>query len=121
RRATLRLRDRSGRRSQGMFGDQVLCDNPTRDQVFVNDAIKHRRVAGAVPSALRVDDRHGAALADPQAVGLGPEDAALLGEPERLQSRLQMVPGLEPASLLATLRRRLVAAEKDVAFRDGDT
>src|SRR5215217_1877377 len=85
--------------------------------MFLDNALEDRRVALAVPGTFRVDDGNRPALADPQAVGLGAQDAALVDEPERLQPRLEVVPGREAALLLATLRRRLIAAEKDVPAR----
>ena len=66
-----------------------------------------------------IDDGDGAAGADSQAIGLGARDAALVGEPEREQPRLQVVPGDDRTLAIATLRLRLVATEEDVAARGG--
>ena len=55
-----------------------------------------------------------------QAMPAWQRHVAALGEPERLQPRLQEVPGREAARLVAALRRRLIAAEKNVALGDAD-
>src|SRR5438309_5278452 len=87
----------------------MLLDNPLED----------RRIAARVPRALGIDDRNRSAFADAQAVRFRAEDAALLGEPELPKAPLQELPRGEAALLVAALRRRLIAAEKDVAARDG--
>ena len=100
--------------------DQVGGDDAAGNQVFLDDALEHGRIACAVPGAFGIDDRNRAALADAQAVGLGAQDAALVRQAELLQPPLQKVPRRQAAFLLAALRGRLVAAEKDVPPRDGD-
>src|SRR6476660_2766536 len=97
-----------------MRGDQVFLDDPPLDQMLGDDSIENRRIAGAVPGSFGIDDRNRTAFADPQAVGLGPEDASLLRKTQRLEPRLQMIPGLQPSFLVAALRRGLVTAQKDV-------
>ena len=72
----------------------------------------------AVPGALGIDDGDRAAFTNPQTVRLGSEDAALLGQPQRLEPALQEFPRREAAILLAAFRIRLIAAEKDVPARD---
>src|SRR5471032_2143469 len=44
-----------------------------------------------------------------------------LGLSELLETRLEIVPGRQAALFLAALRLRLIAAEKDVPLRDGNT
>ena len=100
--------------------DQMGGDDAARNQVVLDDALEHRRIAFAVPGAFGIDHGDRAAFADAQAVGLGAQDAALVREAELLQPALQELPGRQPALLLAALRRGLVAAEKDVPPRDGD-
>ena len=68
----------------------------------------------AVPRALGIDDRNRAAFADAEAIGLGAQDAALLGQAELLQAALQELPRREAAILVAAFRLGLIAAEKDV-------
>src|SRR5687767_2024123 len=87
----------------------------------LDDGFEHRRVALCVPGTLRIDDRNRTALADAQAVRLGAQDASLLRESQFLQPALEKLPGRQPSLLLAALRRRLIAAEKDVAPGDRDT
>src|SRR5262249_4661376 len=84
------------------------------NQMLLDDPLEHGRIAARVPRALRIDDGNRTAFADAQTVGLGPKDAALLGEPELLQSALEKLPRREAAILLTALRRGLVAAKKDV-------
>jgi hypothetical protein len=102
--------------------DQVSRDDPAADQVLLNDALEHRRITFAVPGAFRIDDRNRTAFANAQAVGLGAQDPAPVRQAELLQPPFQKVPRGQPAFLLAALRRRLIAAEKDVppGNRDAD-
>ena len=88
------------------------------DKVFLDDAFEHRRVAGAVPSAFRVDDGDRTALADAQAVRLGPEDATAFRQAELLQPAFEKIPRRETAFFLTAFRFRLIAAEKNVPPRD---
>src|SRR4029079_3207818 len=101
-----------------MPGDEELAHDLSLEEVLLDDPFEHRRIAFPVPRALGIDDRNRPAFADPQAVGLRAEDAALIGEPQFLEAALQIVPGREPARLVATLRRGLIAAEEDVAPGD---
>ena len=55
------------------------CTTLSADQVLLDDALEDRRIAPAVPRALRIDDGDRPAFADAQAVRLRPQDAALLG------------------------------------------
>src|SRR5438128_1341258 len=111
---------RSLARRQPPRGDEELVDDPAADQMFVNDALEHRRIAAPIPRAFGIDDRDRAAFADPEAVHFAAKDAALLRQAELLQASLQEFPRREPAILLAAFRIRLIAAQKDVAPRDGD-
>src|SRR5262245_43489594 len=88
--------------------------------MLLDDSLEHRRIAGGVPRAFRIDDGDRSAFTDPQAVGLRAENAALLRQPELLQAPLEEVPRRQPALLLAALRVGLIAAEEDVAPRDRD-
>ena len=89
--------------------------------MFVNDPFQDRRIALAVPRAFGINDGDGSAFADAQAVGLGSEDAALFRKLELLQTALQEVPRGETARLVTALRGCLVAAQKNVPSRDGNT
>ena len=80
---------------QSMRGDHVLVYRNTTDQVLLNDPLQHVGRAGPVPDAIRVNDRYRSLLADLQAVGLGPIDAALSNELEFNQPAFQIFPGLE--------------------------
>src|SRR5262245_46554759 len=113
-------------RLQGMTLDEMLANDPPSDQMLLDDLLQHRRIAGPVPRAFRIHDRDRSAFADSKAVGLGAQDAALVGESELLEPAFQEIPGGQAPLLLAALRRRLIAAEKDVtagdrdAYRSGD-
>src|SRR5438093_4693824 len=100
-----------------MTRDQQIVDGTSPDQMLLDDALERRGIALAVPATLGVHDRNRPALANPQAIGLAAENAALLRQPELLQPLFQERPGREPALLLTALRRGLIAAEKDVAPR----
>src|SRR5690349_7262362 len=97
--------------------DAVLGNLATADQVLLDDAFEHGLVALRIPRALRVDDCDRPALADAEAVRLGAQDTALFRELQLLEPPLQEVPRCQTAFLVAAHRRRLVAAEKDVAAR----
>ena len=104
-----------------MLDDETVGDDATADQMFLDDPLENRRIARGIPRTFRVDDGDWAAFADAEAVGLGAEDAALLRQAKLLQPALEKIPRREPAIFLAALRRGLVATQKDVAFRDGNT
>src|SRR5438477_621057 len=88
--------------------------------MLLDDALENGRVARAIPRAFGIDHRDRPAFANAQTVRLRSEDAALLGQPERLEALLEVVPGREPALFLAALRVGLIAAEEDVAAGDVD-
>ena len=104
-----------------MRGDQVLTHNAAGDQMFLNDSLQHRRIALSVPGTFRVDDGNRTTFADAEAVGFGAKDAALLGELQLLETSLQERPCGEAALLLAAFGFGLIAAEKNLAPRDGHT
>src|SRR5438094_846272 len=98
-----------------MLGDQEFLNHPAEDEMLLDDPLEHRRIALTVPGAFRIHDRNRAAFADAQAVRLGAQDAALVRQPELLQSALQIVPGRKAPLPIAALRGRLVGAEEDMA------
>src|SRR3954447_1203226 len=104
-----------------MLRDQRVFDDPAADQVLLDDPFENRRIAPGVPRAFGIDDRDRTAFADPEAVRFAAQDAAVFRQAERLQARLEVVPRGQSAFLVAALRLRLIAAEKDVAPRDADT
>src|SRR5262245_19415220 len=88
--------------------------------MLLNDPLENRRIAGGIPNALRIHDGDGSAFADAEAVRLCAQDAALLRQPELFQPALQEIPRREAPTLVAALRVRLIAAEKNVTPRDRD-
>src|SRR4051794_35357613 len=88
--------------------------------MLLDDPFKDWWIARAVPRAFGIDDRDRSPFADTEAVGLGAEDAALFRQAKLLQPALEEVPGRQTAILVAALRIRLNAAEKDVTPRDRD-
>src|SRR5262249_6673610 len=94
--------------------DQLVGDDSAAYQVFLNDSLERGRIARAVPRSLGVDDRNRSALTDSQTVRLGSENAALFGKAELFQSSLEKLPCSHATLFLATLGRRLVAAQEDV-------
>src|SRR5437899_8159772 len=99
--------------------NQEVFDDASGDEMLLDDPLEDRWVAGSVPRALGVDDCYRSSLADPEAIRFRAKDAALLGQPELLEPPLEKFPRREAAILLAALRRRLIAAEENVAPRDG--
>ena len=69
----------------GWASMQKILDDSAGNQMFLDDPLEHRRIAVPVPGALGIDDRDRAAFADAQAVRLGAQDAALLGQAQLLQ------------------------------------
>ena len=102
-----------------MLGDDVVRHDSPADQMLLNDSFENRRVAVPVPGAFRIDGRHGAFRADPEAVRLRPKHAAFLRKAEFLEPALQILPGLEAPRAVAALRRLWVRTEKDVPGRRG--
>ena len=68
-----------------MLRDQRIVDDAAADEMFLDDPLEHRRIALPVPRAFGIDDGDRPAFADAQAVRLGAQDAALLGQAELLQ------------------------------------
>src|SRR5262245_45667813 len=106
---------------QRMIRDQILGNDASADQMLLNDALEHRRIALAVPRAFGVDDSDRSAFADAKAVRFRSQNSTLLGEVELFQPALQKLPGREPSSLLRALRDGLIAAEEDVPPGHGNT
>lgn len=104
-----------------MLDDDRVADRFAADQMFLDDPLEDRRIALAVPRAFRVDNGNRSAFADPQAVGLGAEDPALLGKPQLFEARLQKLPCDQAAMQVAALRLGLIAAQENVAPRDRNT
>src|SRR5262245_13958707 len=98
-----------------MRDDQKVFDDLSADEMLLDDALEYGRIAGAVPGTLRIDHCNRAAFANPEAIRLRSQDAALIGQTELLQAALQIIPRGQATLLLAALRRRLIGAEKDVA------
>src|SRR5262245_17005496 len=102
-----------------MSDDEMFEYDAAVDEMLLDNAFQDGRVASAVPRAFRVDDRDGSAFADAQAVCFRPQHAASIRETELLQPPLQVVPCGDAALLVATFRRRLIGAKKDVPARNG--
>ena len=105
---------RGGRTRQDVRRDQKLFHRLAPDQMLVDDAIQDRRIALAVPGAVRIDHGDRPSFADPQAIGFRAKDPALLGQSQLLQAALQVIPRRQPAIFLAAFRVGLVAADEDV-------
>ena len=98
-----------------MMLEGVLGNQPSADQMFLNDALQHGWVTPTIPCPLRIDDRDRSPFADPKAVRLGPKHTALLAQTELLQTSLQKLPRREALLFVAALRRGLIATEEDMA------
>src|SRR5262245_17643132 len=77
--------------AETMGFDEELVDELATNQVLLDDPFEHRWIAGAIPRAFRVHDGDRSAFADPQAVGLRTKNAALLRQPQLLQTPLEIV------------------------------
>jgi hypothetical protein len=100
---------------------QSVPDDPSTDEMFLDDALQYRRVASGVPGAFGIDDSNRSTFTDAKAVRFGAKNPALLRKAELLQTTLQVFPGSEPTLLLTAFGRGLVAAEKDVPPRNRHT
>ena len=70
------------------------------------------------PNPLGIDHRDRTAGANPQAVGLRPQDERFrAGRHQFLEAFLQEFPGLQAAFLGSAQRRRLVGAKEDMTRR----
>src|SRR5688572_31115399 len=101
-----------------MRSDQQILDDSTADQVFLNDPLERGRVAFTVPRAFRIDDRDGASFTDAKAIGLGAQDAPLIGEAQLGKPPLQELPRRNTAFHVAALRFGLLGAQEDVTARN---
>src|SRR4029450_8483146 len=81
--------------------DEEIANELTADQMLLDDPLKHRWIAGAIPGAFRIDHGNRSALADPQAIGFRSQDSTLFGESQFLEPPFEVVPGFEAARLLA--------------------
>src|SRR5262245_52243711 len=105
-----------------MLFDQEFVDDAAGNQVLLNDALQYGGIAGGIPGTFGVYHGNRASFTDPEAVGLRPEDAALIGETKLLQTPLEEFPRSESPFFLAAFGGRLIAAKKDMtsALRDTD-
>ena len=106
---------------QLMHLDQVLDDDAAADQMLLNNPFEYWRITFAVPSTFRIHDGNRPAFADAEAVGLRAKDAALLRELQLFEAPLQEIPCGKATLLVTAFRFGLIAAEKDMAPRDGHT
>src|SRR5262249_38158857 len=85
--------------------DEIVVDELTANEMFLDDPLEHRWIAGSIPGTLGIDNRDRSAFANPEAVRFRAQDAPLLGEPEFLQPAFQIIPRLETTRFLAAFRR----------------
>ena len=108
---------RAGRSSHGCTvrgpRQSGILHRAPADEVFLDDALQHGRVAVAIPRPFGIDDGDRAVLADAQAIGLGAEHA-VVRQAELDQPPLQVVPRDNGPLAVAALRLGLIAAEKNV-------
>ena len=85
-----------------------------------DDAFEDRGCAGVVPDAVGVNDGDGAAEADPEAVGLGPQDQrGVLAEGG--EALLEELPRGQALGGVAAFRFRGIGAEEDMALPAADS
>jgi hypothetical protein len=103
-----------------MGKDQKILDDLSTDQMVLNNPLKRRRIALAIPRAFGVDDSNRTTLADTEAIRLRAKNAALVGKAKLAEAPLQELPRSNAAIHVAALWFRLLGAQEDVATRDGD-
>jgi hypothetical protein len=103
-----------------MLEDEMILHRTPPDQMLLDDALEHGRVAPAIPRSLRIDHGDGPPLTDAEAVGLGAIDPTPLREPQLLEPALEVLPGRDGAIALRALGFGLVGAEEDVPADAGD-
>ena len=57
--------------------DQQIFDKAPPHEVLLDDSFEGWRIAEAIPRTFRIDDDDWSALANPEAIGLRPKNAAL--------------------------------------------
>ena len=111
------------RRAERADGEDELCDGPSADQMFLNDALEDFGRRGVIPDTIWVDDGYGALLADAQAVGFGAVDAVFaLHETGFSEAFFEILPGNVGDLARGAFGGGLVGAEEDVAreLADGE-
>ena len=66
--------------SKTIAHNQVLHDDFSSDEMPLNDLLEYWRIARAIPSSLRIDHGNRTATTDAQAIGLRPQNPALLAQ-----------------------------------------
>ena len=104
---------RSSRRER-LGQNQRIPNGSTRNEVLLDNPLKHWRVALAIPRALRIYDSNRPALAYAEAVRLRSEHATTPGKTQFLEPPFQVVPGVKTALFIAALGVRLIATEENM-------
>ena len=95
--------------------ESIFFDNPSLDQMLLDDPFKDRRRAGVIPDCLRVYDGNRTLNADPQAIGFSPVNQRVgADEVKFFQTLLQILPRLKAFLFRSAIRLRLVGAQKNV-------
>ena len=100
---------------------QIFVDDAPAEEVLGDDPLQDGRITGSVPCPLGINHGDRPTFADAQAVRLGAQDPALLGQLKLFEAALEEIPRDEAAILVAALRRGLVAAEENVSPRSRNT
>src|SRR5437763_12371868 len=83
--------------------------------MVLDDSLQYCWRARMVPDTFGIDDRDGAARANPEAIHLAAIDQRLgTHQPQFLQSFFQKLPGLEARFFGAAIRLGLIRAQQDV-------
>ena len=122
-RRILRRRLRSfrsfGRHITGQLAlrDHKILNHFPADEMFLNNPLQHRRITLGIPRPFGVHHRNRAVQTDAQTVRLGAKHAALLGQIQLRQPRLQKVPRFERFLFVTTFGLRLVGTKEYVPPR----
>ena len=90
------------------------------NQVLLDDPFQGRGIALAIPRALWVHHGDRPPFADTQAVRLGAQDAALVGQAELMKAFLEEVPRCDAPLFVTAFRLGLIGAQEDLAAGNRD-
>jgi hypothetical protein len=80
----------------------------------MDDTLEYMRAAGVVPGSLRVNHRYRAPHADPQAIGFGTINTAIVLQAQLFQPLFQVCPRFQADLFFTTLWFGLICADKNM-------
>lgn len=99
-----------------------LFNDPSMNQMILNDSLKNLGTAGVIPGALGVHHSNRSVQADTEAIGFGAKNRSSCAcQPKLFQPALQEFPGFHSGSLVTTLGLRLIRTKEDVPLEFSNT